>query len=64
LVNNAVFQLKSHTLGGENMIEYNFKGYNNEDNPPVVFAIVVLALSLSLGVVVTVSYENPYFVNA
>jgi hypothetical protein len=64
LVNNAVFQLNSQTLGAENMIEYNFKGYNNEDNPPVVFAIVVLALSLSLGVVVTVSDENPYFVSA
>jgi hypothetical protein len=46
------------------MTEYNFKGYNNQDNPPVVFAIVILALSLSLGVVVTVSNENPYSVNA
>jgi hypothetical protein len=45
------------------MIKHKFKGSNNY-NSSDVFAIVVLALSLSLGVVVTVSNETLYFVNA
>lgn len=45
------------------MIKHKFKRSNNY-NSSDVFAIVVLALSLSLGVVVTVSNETLYFVNA
>ncbi|HKR74956.1 MAG TPA: hypothetical protein VJR94_12690 [Candidatus Nitrosocosmicus sp.] len=46
------------------MIECKFKRYNNQYNSPVVFVMVLSALVLSLGVVVTVSNEIPYFVNA
>ena len=48
------------------MIKNKFKEYKNQSHKPVVFSLVVLALSLSLGIalVVTVSNENLYFVNA
>ena len=45
------------------MIKHKFKRSNNY-NGSDVFAIVVLVLSLPLGVVVTVSNETLYFVNA
>jgi hypothetical protein len=46
------------------MIESKLRGSFDQHNPPVVFTIVVLALSLTLGVVVIVSNEILYSVNA
>ena len=46
------------------MIENEIGRSFNQHTPPVVFTIMVLALSLTLCVVLTVSSEPPYLVNA